>query len=810
MSLTADLFQDLRYALRLLRKRPAFALVSVIALALGIGANAAVFSVVNALILNPLSFPELERLAEVRDVDAHQPQVARTATPADYLDWRERSKSFESLSAYTIHDFDLSAGGDPMGLSGSKVSVDFFDTLRAAPALGRPFRKGDDEPGNDQVVILSDTLWRHQFGADPTAVGRTILLDSKPFVIVGVMAPRFDFPLPGTALWSPLAFSAAGRADRRTHSLLTVGRLKEGVSLQAARSEMDSHARSLAREYPATNARRRAGVVELRERQGEFSKPFLILLQATAVFVLLIACANLANLQLAHGLGRRREIAVRTALGAERWRVMRLLLIENMTIAIAGGAAAVGVAYGAVSLLKTSVSPATARFIMGWNRVEVQPPVLLFTLVVAIGAGLAFGLFAAFQASRPQPAAVLKEGDAQGGARSFARTALVVSEVMLAVIAMMGASQMVRGFQQMFDVYQGFSPDRLLVVRIALPGDRYNNGAKRMAFYDDAIRELSTLPQVVSVTCSSNLPGALRFNGSGPVQIEGKRSLSASDAPIANFQAVGAGFFSSLRIPMRSGREMNDTDGPETPLVVVVSQAFASRNLPGENAVGKRILIQGSVGAQWRTIVGVAGDVNQFWFQKDPQPMVYLPQRQAPRGTMYIALRTTGDAMSVLPGVRDRLRSLDASLPLHDPKTMRDVMQETLSAMSLTTGMMTVFGFLALVLAAVGVYGVMAYTVTQRIREFGIRMALGANADAVLRLALWRGFRLTVIGCALGVAAGFGVSRLMEGLIVGASSTSIAVVGGVPLLLALVSLLACWLPARMVNRVDPAVVLRQQ
>ena len=810
MNPAADLMQDFLYAVRMIRKRPGFAAVAVTVLALGIGANSAVFSVVNALLLRPVPFPELDRLVALRTIDPRRPLVSMPVAPADYLDWKRHSHSFEHLAAYTFHDYDLTGErGDPEGLRGVQITTDFLQTLRVKPALGRDFRASEDERGQNQVVILSDALWRTRFRSDPAVVGQTIRLDSRPFLVVGVMPADFEFPLPVVRLWTPLALAPADRNERRTQFVYTAARLRDGVSLAQARAEMDIQAQRLSREYPDTNKDRGIGIVLLREGQAEFSKPFLTLLQATALFVLLIACANLANLQLAQAIARRREIAVRAALGAGHWRVLRLLLIESLVIALAGGAVGIAVASCGVALIKAGASPETTRSIMGWNQVALHLPVLAFTLVVAIASGIAFGLSAALQASRQDLAGALKDGGHQGGSKSRLRQALVLAEVMLAMIAVMGASQMIKGFRAMFDVYQGFLPDRILTMRLVLPVDAYDTPQRAVGFFNRMLQSVSAVPNVESATLSSNLPGALHFNYNGEIQIEGRPALRSADAPLVDFQFVGPDYFRTLNIPIRRGRPIGEQDGEGAPLVAVVGERLAARYWPGENPLGKRICSERNTSGGWRTIVGVVGDVHQFWFQKEPRPLLYLPYRQAPQRHMYVALRTRGNPMAVLPAVRERIRGLDRTLPLHDPKIMRSVMQETLSAMRLTTGIMFAFGLLALALAVIGVYGVMAHSAARRHREFGIRMALGARPGTVLRMVVWQGFALTAWGIALGLAAGFAVSRAMAGIISGVDSNSITVLAGVPALLALASLVACWLPARAVTRVDPATVLRQ-
>ncbi|HYP06477.1 MAG TPA: ABC transporter permease [Bryobacteraceae bacterium] len=797
-----DLTADIRFGIRQLRKRPGFTSVAIVALALGIGANSAVFSVVNAVLLRPLSFPDLDRLVEIRI------SVSPTSAPvADYLDWKSRATSFQHMSAYAYDNFHLgSDGSDPAGVFGAQITTDLLTTLGTKPAHGRDFSANEEN-----VAFISDTLWKERFAADTGVLGKSILIDRKPHVVVGILPPDFDFPLPRVAVWTPFAFSAEERADRSRPRVHVVAQLKDGVSLSAAAAEMDLQTRRLSSEHPATNADRRTRLVLFRERQIEFSGPFLALLQAAAAFVLLIACANLANLQLAHGMARTRELAVRAALGAGRWRVARLLLIESLILALAGGIAGVAVAYAGVELIKAGVPADTARSVVGWSRVALHIPVLAFTFGIAVLAGVLFGVSSAWRAARVQLTDSLKEGSLQGGAKSALRPALVVAEVMLAVIAVVGATQTARGFQAMFDIYGGFTPEQVLAIRLTLPHEGYATPQAVSAFLDRAAAEAASLPQVQAATVTTNLPGSLTFNPNGRFELEGKPPLRDANTPRAEFQFIGPDYFRALRIHVRSGRAFTDQDGESAPSVAVINQRLASRFWPGENPIGKRISVfHGLQPESPRTIIGVVADVQQFWFQQEPRPLIYLPYRQAPPRQLFLALRTHGDPMAVLPAIRERIAAIDPALPLYEPRPMNTVLQETMSAMRMTTGMMTLFGILALVLAAFGVYGVVAYSVTQRRREFSIRMALGARPGVVLRMVLRQALTIAGVGCALGLASGILVSRAMSGIMYGTGTQNIAALVGAPLLLAAISLLASWLPARSGMQVDPAVVLRQE
>ena len=586
-----------------------------------------------------------------------------------------------------------------------------------------------------------------------------------------------------------------------------MGHLKEGVSRQAAAAEMDTQARRLANEHPDTKANRKTKLVLLRERQIEF-RPRTSHASGCRRFRS-ADCVRKSG-EPPNGSWRRTIARTRCPNCPGRRTVARGPAASHRKpcVAIIGGVAGVGVAYAGVELINPASPPETARSVVGWSQIALHPPVLLFTSVIAVVAGLLFGVSAAWRASRVQLTESLKDGSPQGGSKSRLRPILVVAEVMLAVVAVIGATQVARGFQAMFDVYGGFSPDRILAVRLTLPADSYDSPQKLIRFLHQAMHGAGSIPDVEVAAVTSNVPGALAFNSPSRIDVEGRPALRSSDVSTAEFQLIGPEYFRTLSIPVQEGRQFGEQDAEETPLVAVVDQRFAARFWPGEKPIGKHIALEVAKPGVWRTVVGVVANV-QLWCQQDPRPLVYLPYRQVPPRNLFLALRTHGDPMAVLPVLREQIAKLDATLPLYEPRAMRQVMQETMSAMRLTTGMMMIFGILALVLAAIGVYGVMAYSVTQRHREFGIRIALGARPGAVLGMVMRQGLTLAAIGCVLGLGSGIAVSRAMGGIMYGVGTQNVAVVLGAPILLIVISLAAAWIPARTVLLVNPAVVLRR-
>lgn len=802
--------QDIRYAVRRLRKSPAFVAAAVLVLALGTGANTAVFSFVNGLLLRSLPFSDLDRLVTVRESNTQGFKLPMAA-PGDFVDWRAQAPGFESLAGYVFRDYSLGGGKEPEGAFGVQVSARFFEALGVRPALGRAFLPEEETAGRNRVVIISHRLWVRRFGSDRNMVGRTIVVDETPHVLVGVMAQDFEFPFPGVEIWSPLSLTDAERTDRREHFVVTVGRLKPEVSINQARAELSAVARRLEIEHPLTNSGRGVEVVALRDQQGDFTRPFLVLMQAAAILVLLIACANVANLQLANAASRRKEMALRAALGATQGRLVRLMLAESLLLSLAGGAVGAAFADWGIRLRKSGVPKETTRYLMGWSQISLDWTVLGFALAASVVSGIVFGLSAALRASQSQLSVAMKEGGATGQTPGMSRLRhlLAASEVVLAVVIVICAAQTVKGFHGLLDVHQGFSPQKVLTTRLVPPRRHYPKPADLARFYDLALRAAASVPGVSSAAAVSNLPGGLRYNFTETFEPENPAPGLPGQEASTEAQYISADYFRTFAIPVTQGRPFTLRDASGALPVAVVSEAFARRYLGGPDPIGKRIRLAGSR-ETWRTIVGVAADVRQNWFEREPGPMLYLPYKQSPNRQMYLVVRTSGDPMSLLPAIREEIRKIDSNLPLFDPKPMPEVIEEAIAGMRTAAGVMAAFGAISLVLAVLGIYGVMSYGVAQRRREFGIRMALGASRMGVLRLVIRQGSILASVGIGVGLVAALVVTRLMSALLYGLSSTNLALLGSIAAIVAVTILIACYIPARAAARVDPITALRHE
>lgn len=805
--------QDLLHALRALIRRPIFCLAAMATLALGVSANTAVFSFVNALLIRPLPLPNRDRLVTVSESNTRQGLRMQMVTPGDFLEWRRRSQVFEHFAGYVFRDFSLTDGAQPEGVFGLLVSAGFFQVLGVDAAHGRVLLPEEEEPGRNRVAVISHGLWTRHYGADPGLVGRTISVDGIPHILAGVMPPGFEFPFSGVEMWTPLTLSVAERTDHREHFIVTAGRLKPGIAFDRARADLGLVAAALEREYPLTNAGRGVIVARLAAQGSDIAGPFLLLMQAAALLVLLIACVNLASLQLVQAVGRRREIALRTALGAARWRIVRLLFAESVLLATAGAVVGVPLAAWGMRLLQSSVPAETTRFIAGWSRISLDWHVMIFGLLTAVLSAAAVGFSAAWQASRADVTDALKEGEhgsSSAGAMRL-RKSLVTVEIVLAVVIVTAAGQTVHGFRAMLASYQRFSPDDILTFRISLLRRDYTDGAQMARFYDEALRSLASLPGVVAAATVSNVPGGLRYNFSGGFRVQGF-SPPPGQEMTADVQYVSPTFFDVLRVPLEGGRPFADRDRRDTPPVAIVSHSFATRAWQhAPDALGKQIgLISERPVSPWRTVAGVVPDIRHHWFERVAKPTVYLPYAQSPRRQMYILLRSSSDPSGLLPAVRSELRRLDANIPLFDPKPMSQVIRESLAAMVLAARIMAMFGTIALFLSIIGVYGVTAYTVAQRRHEFGIRLAIGALPSSVLMLVVRQAMTLASIGILLGMAGGFAVTTGLTSLLYGLSSSSVAILTGVPGLIAVAALLASFVPALGATRVDPIKALRHE
>ncbi|WP_338868952.1 ABC transporter permease [Myxococcus stipitatus] len=818
----SDVTQDLRLALRMLTRSPVFSVVAVLTLALGIAANTAIFSVVNAVLLSPLPFPEPDRLvmAWSRTPDAPRWSVA----PANFLDWRTQGDMFEGLAAFSQLSASLSGDGTPERIRGASVSTNYFQVLGVRAVLGAVFQPVAGETGPRQVVVLSHGLWKRHFGLDPGAIGRSLRLDERTYEVIGVMPERFNMPDIGprktTAteppeFWIPAPFhdipqlgSDVGldlSQSRDTSYLRVLGRMKPGVTLERASAAMSAVAQRLEQEYPVSNLHSGIVLVPLREQFVGDVRPVLWVLLAAVGLVMAIACANVANLLLVRAAARRQEMAVRAALGAGRGRLMRQLLTESVLLAgVAGGLGVFMARWGLDGLL--SLVPAE---MLRLDEVRMDGRVLAFALCVSLGTGFLFGLLPALQASRPDLNGVLRQsggGKLAGGQRS--RAALVVGEVALALVLLISAGLLVRTLWRLQDVDPGFRKEAVLTWSLSLPQDKYPDEARQGAFFQQVVERVSALPGVKHAGAVTDLP----LGGANiwfEVQVEGRPQATPEENPNVGFQAVSPGYFQALGIPLRQGREVTSADTRETQQVVVLNEMAARRFFPGTDAVGQRLRL-GDSSRPWLTVVGVVGDTRYDGPEKGARPEAYVPVLQRSFFFMAFAAHTELEPAALAASVRAAVASLDKDLPLSTLRTMEQRVEAATARPRFVSLLVAVFALLSLLLAGVGLSGVMAYTARQRTREIGIRMALGAAPSDVLRMVLGQGMRLALAGVVLGLFGAWALTRVLSSLLFDVSATDPIVFGSLALLVAGVALLATWLPAHRATRVDPQVALRSE
>ncbi|HEV3469187.1 MAG TPA: ABC transporter permease [Pyrinomonadaceae bacterium] len=799
------LLQDLRYGLRRLSKSRGFTLVAVGALALGIGANTAIFSVVNAVLLRPLPYPEPEQLVQLWESRPRQNMARVESSPNEFLAWAEESQSFQQLAAVDFASFNLTGRGEPERVSAVLVTAGYFPLLGVAPELGRAFLAEEDQPGKNNVVVLSHDLWQNSFGSDPSVVNQTVSLDAVACTVVGVM-PR-GFRLPGDArLARPIAFTAEDRARAGSHFLQVFGRLKDGVTRERAEAELAGIAARLEQTFAATNVGHQIVIVPLHEQLVGDVRPALLVLLGAVGLVLLIACANLANLLLARAEARRKEVAVRAALGASRWRIVRQLLAESVLLSAAGGAAGLLLAVWGVDLL-ISLDPAGVRRV---GEVSLDAGVLAFTVALSLATGVVFGLAPALQASKTDFVETLKEGgrsSSGGRRRSRLRSTLVASEVALTLVLLVGAGLLVKSFARLLEVDPGLDPRGVLTLDVSLPPAKYPERQQIAAFYEQLLAEVAALPGVEKAGAVNVLP--LGGNDtSNFVQIEGRPPLPSGQALRAGRRNVGADYFGALRIPLKGGRAFAPSDSAEAPPVVVINEAMARAFFAGEDPIGRRIRTGDR--SPWVTVVGVVGDVRHRGLDVETRPEMFFPHAQSPSREMTLAVRTAGDPVALVGPVRERVRAVDRDQPVGNVKTMEAWLAESVASRRFSVLLLAAFALVAAVLAALGIYGVVSYGVAQRTHELGLRIALGARRADVLRLVIRQGMKMTLVGAAVGLAASLALTRVMSGLLYGVSATDPSVYAAVSLLVAAVAFLACYVPARRATRVDPMEALRHE
>ena len=823
------ILQDLKYGLRVLAKNPGFTAVAVIALALGIGANTAVFSSVNAMLLHPFAFKHLDRIVALWETVPKQNENHIKAAPANFRDWREQSKGFDALAAGHGWSVNLTGAGVAERVEGYQVTAGFFPLLGMPPRFGRAITADDFEPGHTSVVVLSCGFWQRHLGADPGIVGKSLHLNGQEFTVIGIMPAEFDYPPWGEA-WAPLDLGVAQNADRAAHYLEVIGRLKSGTTMAQAQADLQTVSARLAQQYPQTNAGHGVRVVSLVEDLTYGTRQFLLVLMGAAVFVLLLACANVANLQLARATARQKEIAVRLALGASRWQITRQLLVESVLLALLGGWVGVLLASWGGELLQRAIPPFILQHIPGIKHMQIDSGVLAFTLLVTLLTGVLAGLAPALHVSTPDANGALKEGVRGGDAspgRQRLRALLVVSEVALALVLLVGAGLMVKGFHSLLNADPGFDRSNVLTFRMTLAPvaqafrparadlkvgatPKARDEARVRNFYAQVIEKLQALPGVDSAAAVTSLPSGYGWNWT-EYTAEGQPPAAPGEMRAAVSQSITPGFFRVLRIPLLKGRLLAAQDGPDAPLAVVISQSMAHRIWGNQDPLGKRIKFGRAESSEpWQTIVGVVGDIAQSPFDRVPQPTAYFPFAQLPQASSALVVRTSGDPIALAAAARAQVRSVDADEPPYDMRTLEQLISDNVSGVESSARMMFIFGVVALVLSASGIFALMTYSVAQRTHEIGVRMALGAQRGEVLRLVVGYAIKLTIIGLAIGVPVALALTGALSSVLFGVVRIDPPVFALFALLLALVAVLAAYIPARRATKVDPMVALRYE
>jgi predicted permease len=808
------LWQDLRYGLRTLARKPGFTVVAIIALALGIGANTAIFSVINSVLLRPLAYHDPAALVVINH-DYPKINLKASVSAIGYTHYRDNVKSFESVAAVTGGGFNLTGGGDPEQVNGSMVTHNFFSALGVSSLLGRVFLAEEDQPGKNKVVALSHAFWQRRFGGDPGIVNKTITINDESYTVVGVMPPSFQFGRElgqVVDLWTPIAFTREQLDYNRltNENLFVIARLKSGVKIGQAQAELDAIAANLRQQYMPGADRSNWGLTTQSFNElvvGDIRQSLWILMGIVGL-VLLIACANVANLLLARAADRQKEMAIRTALGAGRRRVIRQLLTESALLAVIGGALGLALAWFGIGALVKVNQVQIPRV----NEIGVDWRALAFTLGVSLLTGVVFGLVPALQASKADLHETLKEGGrtGTGGSRAWIRNTLVVLEMALALVVLISAGLLIRSFLRLQQVNPGFAPQNTLAMSLALPATKYKEPAQRANFYKEALQGIRALPGVQSAGAVSNLPLS-GDNSSGSFRIEGREVPQGQSLPHGDRWAASADYFSTMKIPIFRGRFFDDRDTMESRPVAIIDEAMARKYWSDEDPLGKRISFQVVDGNRiWREIVGIVGHVRHSGLEGESRVQYYIPHSQAQNAFMSLVVRANVEPTSLTGAVRGAISGLDNDLPVFRVKTMDQFVSDSMAQRRFAMTLVGIFAAVAMALACVGLYGVLSYSITQRLHEIGIRMALGARAADVLWLVVGQGMLLALAGVALGGVAAFLLTRLMANLLFGVTASDPLTFATIALLLTLVALTACLAPALRATKVDPMEALRYE
>jgi len=801
-------FQDIRYALRMLRKDPGFAAAAVLTLALGIGANTAIYTVINAVLLRPLPFQHPERLVTLWESNPQQEIDRAAVSPPNFVDWSDQSRTLEQIVAYRYWGFVLAGGDAPERITGARVSASLFSLLGVKPILGRTFLPEEDRFGGNHVVLVREGFWRRRFGADAGLLGKSLTLNGGSYEVVGILPS--ESTLPDAEVCIPLALEPYAMTQRGSRALTVLAGLKPGVTLTQARAEMHNIAGRLQRQYPEANSGWDVTVLPLHEEMVAHIRPALLVLGAAVAFVLLIACANMANLLLARATAREQEIAVRAALGASRSRMIQQLLTESVLIALLGGSLGLLLAQQGTNLLVTLGAASLPRT----GQIGIDRYVLGFTLLLSLLTGLGFGLLPACQASRPDLNQSLKEGRGRATRKvrlSSLGSAVIICEVALALIVLVGAGLLIRSFIGLLAVEPGFSSSNVLTMTISLPESKYPEGHQKASFFQQLLQRVDSLPGVTSAGLVSHLPIAGR-NLSTDFAVEGRSLPPSGQLPLADYVSISPGYFGVMRIPLLKGRQLTERDVMGSPPVVIINEILARRFWPDQDPLGRRLILGSTIGADQtpRAVVGVVGNVRSAGLESEPGPMIYVSYSQNPWPTMSAVIRAAGDPMRLVAAVRREVLALDQDQPVYNVRPLEDVVGASLAARRFQMLLLGIFAAVALIMAAIGVYAVMAEVVVQRTHEIGIRMALGARPRDVLKLVVGHGMRLALAGVAIGLAGALALTRWMSSLLFGVSAADPLTFAAVALILTGISLLACYIPARRASRLDPIAAVRDE
>jgi putative ABC transport system permease protein len=795
------LLQDLRYGARMLLKNPGFTIVASITLALGIGANTAIFSIVNAVLIRPLPYQEPDQLVMIDEIPPGGGQFA--IAPGNFADWRDQSRSFVGMSAYRGGNLILTSdGGNAEQLRSQRISANFFDLLGIKPVLGRFFTSDEDKPDHNRVVIFSYSLWQRRFGGEPDIVGKMLTLDGNLYTVVGIMPANFRFSV-GTEIWTPLALTSEERLSHDKHDFFAIARLKPNINLEHARVEMKAIAERLGVQYPKSNAGWGIRLIPLQEWVVGDTRPVLMGLLSVVAFVLLIACANIANLLLARSAARQREFAIRAALGASRWRVTSQLLTESLLLGVVGGLLGLLPAIWGINLLRSLVP-----IQLGVETIGIDGRALGFTFTISVFTSLLFGLAPTLQAARLNLTESLKEGGWSGGVpgRDRTRSLLVIAEIALSLALLVSAGLVVKSFIHLIQVNPGFQSEGLLTMQVSLPRAKYPEPARVTAFFDQLIEKIVAVPGVASVGAASTLP--FKIDEVQEFIIGGRSPITQGKEPSANYYIVSPEYFRAMGIPLIEGRLFSDNDAKNAPRVALINETLARVYFPNEDPIGKRIDISKGGFGTWREIVGVVGGVKHYGLDSKTTMQIYEPFLQIPQSMMSFAVRVTGDTETIAAAIRNQVTAMDKDQPIANIRTMEKIVAASVSRQRFSALLFTLFAGVALILAAVGIYGVMSYYVTQRTREIGIRMALGAQTKDVLRLIVMHGAKLVLIGLSVGLSAALTMTRLMKRLLFDVEPNDPLTFSVITIMLTIVALLASWIPARRATKVDPITTIR--